>query len=68
MDVLVDPDTHRVLQLTLDTTLQDSPVHVVADFKEAEGGLNYAHRIVLTTQHKKKALRLTRENYDLKQR
>ena len=37
-------------------------------FKEAQDGLTYAHRIVLTMQHKKKALRIARENYDLKPR
>ena len=68
MEVLVDPDPHRVLQLTLDATLQKSPVHVVADFKEAQSGLNYAHRIELTMQHKKKALRIVHENYDLNPR
>lgn len=69
MEVFVDPDTHRVVQLKLQAVMQEDPVSVVADFKESEdGGVNYAHHIVLTTQHKNKALRITRENYDLKRK
>jgi len=68
MEVRVDPDTHRVLKLTLDTVLQKSAVHVVADFQEAEGGLSYSYRTVLTMQHKKKDLRIVHENFDLKPR
>ena len=62
--VWVDSGTYRMRKMEFDTTHLGQPTYVLVKFESVEGGAAWVVSSVMSTQHKKKAMRLVTKNSD----